>query len=199
MKIVKIPDLDMKEIRNIFSGFHTKRTEEDIFYNMCFVVCVPQTKYGTVLNAVNGLKSDDFFNRTTGDVNIKNRVSSVRFPNNKARYVKDLKERWIDIYAVIASNYPGEYKRKILVDMVNGLGMKTCSHFLRNMGEENLAIIDVHIINFMNVETPSNKKRYLEIESNFRDIAIKSGYSVAELDAYVWKTRSGVSWNDFIY
>jgi len=55
-------------------------------------------------------------------------------------------------------------KREWLVENVNGLGMKAASHFLRNLGNETFAIIDTHIIKFMNGAKPRNKKEYLAIE-----------------------------------
>lgn len=77
--------------------------------------------------------------------------------------------------------------------------MKTASHFLRNQGEKSLAIIDTHIIKYLQGEQHRNAREYLEMETEFRKRADEVGMSVAALDAYVWKVSSGTFWKDFIF
>jgi len=67
---------------------------------------------------------------------------------------------------------------------------KEASHFLRNIGSTNLAIIDFHIINLLInyglIEKPKTItcKKYLEIEGLLREIADKLDLNLAELDLY---------------
>jgi N-glycosylase/DNA lyase len=88
-------------------------------------------------------------------------------------------------------------KREWLVNNVSGLGMKSSSHFLRNQGAKNLAIIDTHIIKFMDARQPRTKNEYLQIESAFTDTAKSHNFTVAELDALVWKVYSKTPWSEF--
>ena len=80
---------------------------------------------------------------------------------------------------------------------VRGLGWKEASHFLRNIGYTDFAIIDFHIIDVLTkyniIEKPTvlTKRKYLEIEEFLRKIARKSDLNLAELDLYLWYMETG--------
>ena len=80
---------------------------------------------------------------------------------------------------------------------MKGLGYKEASHFLRNIGFDDFAIIDFHIIDILSrynlIEKPKalTKKRYLKIENLLKEIAKKSNLSLAELDLYLWYMETG--------
>ena len=90
--------------------------------------------------------------------------------------------------------------RNWLNENVYGLGMKEASHFLRNVGKKDVAIIDFHIVDLLNSEglldfdrkskslTPS---RYLEIEKVLLDLGKRLGLNLAELDLYLWYLETG--------
>ena len=86
-----------------------------------------------------------------------------------------------------------------MVENVKGLGFKEASHFLRNIGYKNLAIIDFHIVDILAgnkmIDKPKNRsltrKRYLEIESVLRKLGEKTKLSQAELDLYLWYMETG--------
>jgi N-glycosylase/DNA lyase len=90
--------------------------------------------------------------------------------------------------------------RKWLAENVDGLGFKEASHFLRNCGKKDVAIIDFHIIDLLNNEglisfdrrgrslTP---KVYLEIEGFLEGLAKKLGLDLARLDLYLWYIETG--------
>ena len=87
--------------------------------------------------------------------------------------------------------------RDYLVNRVKGFGMKESSHFLRNIGRKNLAIVDRHIIrvvveyNLMDEIRSLTKKRYLEVEEKLRKVAKKLEITLAELDLYLWYMKTG--------
>ena len=88
--------------------------------------------------------------------------------------------------------------REWLVNNVKGLGYKEASHFLRNVGYNNVAILDRHILNLMVEnkllkEKPKtlNKKLYLDIENKLELLAKKLGLNLAELDFYMWYLKTG--------
>ena len=69
-------------------------------------------------------------------------------------------------------------KREWLVKNIKGIGYKEASHFLRNIGYKNIAIIDFHILdllvkNNLLKEKPKTltKGKYLEIENILRKLA----------------------------
>jgi len=92
-----------------------------------------------------------------------------------------------------------EEKRDWLVKNIKGLGMKEASHFLRNIGCKNVAIIDFHIVDLLAknnlIEKPKNRaltgKRYIEIENILKELAEKTNTSLGELDLYLWYEETG--------
>lgn len=75
--------------------------------------------------------------------------------------------------------------------------MKEASHFLRNIGYSNYAIIDFHIIDLLEREgiikrpktlTPA---KYIEIENKLKEIGKKTELTQAELDLYLWYMETG--------
>jgi thermostable 8-oxoguanine DNA glycosylase len=92
--------------------------------------------------------------------------------------------------------------------------MKAASHFLRNTGNDDLAIVDTHIIKFMASLEPEEEreeaevrfrkmattiKGYETLEEHFEYIAYEAELSVAKLDALVWKNYSRTEWENFTY
>ena len=90
-------------------------------------------------------------------------------------------------------------KRRLLVKLVKGMGMKEASHFLRNVYVgRNLAILDRHILKSLVElkiieEIPKNLtiKRYEEIEEKMSNFAEKNGFSMFELDFVLWWKVTG--------
>ena len=91
----------------------------------------------------------------------------------------------------------GEEMRLWLVENVKGLGMKEASHFLRNVGHKDVAIIDFHIIDLLVREglvgkpKTLTKKKYVEIEKVLRELGKKVGLDLARLDLYLWYIETG--------
>jgi N-glycosylase/DNA lyase len=87
--------------------------------------------------------------------------------------------------------------REWLVNNVKGLGMKESSHFLRNIGYKDLAIIDFHIVDLLEreklIERPKTitPKKYLEIEQILAELGKKTNLNLAELDLYLWYLETG--------
>ena len=87
--------------------------------------------------------------------------------------------------------------RNWLVKNVKGLGMKESSHFLRNIGKLDYAIIDFHIVDILVkeniIERPKSitPKKYIEIEEELKKIAKKVNLSLGELDLYLWYMETG--------
>jgi len=76
--------------------------------------------------------------------------------------------------------------------------MKTASMFLRNMGEEDLSILDVHTLRFLGVTRIKNPNHYIMLEQEFRKRAQDHNLSVAGLDVYIWKVGADVPWEEFV-
>lgn len=87
--------------------------------------------------------------------------------------------------------------REWLVDNIKGVGYKEASHFLRNIGFLDVAIIDYHILDLLSkhyaIDKPKNmtRKRYLMIENILRDIAKETSLKLGVLDLYLWYMETG--------
>jgi len=89
--------------------------------------------------------------------------------------------------------------RDLLVQNIKGLGMKEASHFLRNIGFNDYAIIDFHIIDILtknNIIEPIKSKslspkKYTEIENVLKNLADRLNLSPGELDLHLWYLETG--------
>jgi N-glycosylase/DNA lyase len=120
-----------------------------------------------------------------------------RYPGMRARFIVEARKHKNSLKETIQSFGSEENAREWLAKNVKGLGYKEASHFLRNIGFDNLAIIDFHIIDILAkhgmIERPKTltKKKYLEIEGVLKRIAKKLGMNLAELDLYLWCAETG--------
>ncbi|MDI9645718.1 MAG: N-glycosylase/DNA lyase [Archaeoglobales archaeon] len=114
-------------------------------------------------------------------------ASGVRFWNRKAEYVeKALKEFYKIEKAIELDSF--EAREKLLE--IKGLGMKEASHYLRNVGREDVAIIDRHVLRWLlkrgQFVNKISKKEYLKMEKELSKIAEGMNLSLAELDLIIW-------------
>jgi N-glycosylase/DNA lyase len=119
-----------------------------------------------------------------------------RFPNARARYIAEARKSKEKL-AQAMNGLKGAELRNWLVQNIKGLGYKEASHFLRNIGYDDYAIIDFHIIDLLEkhriIERPKTltHKKYLEIESVLKKLAEKTRLTLAELDLYMWYMETG--------
>src|SRR3989344_4972298 len=122
-----------------------------------------------------------------------------RFPNARAKYIFLAREKINGLKKILESDESNLKKREEIVKNIKGLGMKEASHFLRNIGYKNLAIIDFHIVDLLVkhnlIEKPNSKfltpKKYLEIENLLKQLAQKTNLNLGELDLYLWYQETG--------
>ena len=126
-------------------------------------------------------------------------VLGHRFPNMRAKFIVEARKHKNNIRKTIESFSSDSERRKWFAENVKGLGFKESSHFLRNIGFKNVAIIDFHIVDLLSrsglIEKPKNKsltsKKYLEIENVLKVLAEKTNMSLGELDLYLWYEETG--------
>ena len=117
--------------------------------------------------------------------------SGVRFFNKKAVYLKEGIKKFDRIEKIL--KLEEKESREKLVKYVKGFGYKEASHFLRNLGRKQLAILDRHILNWLKeknylktIPSTLSKSFYLELEELLERIAEKKKVCLAELDLYLW-------------
>ena len=140
---------------------------------------------------------DDFFTLPENELAAKLRKFGHRFPAARAKYITEARKHIDTIKETLESFSDENELREWVVDNVKGLGFKESSHFLRNIGYDNFAIIDFHIIDLLVryklIEKPKTltKNKYLEIENLLKDLGDRADLSMAELDLYLWHLETG--------
>lgn len=120
-----------------------------------------------------------------------------RFPNMRAKFIVEARALKKDLANLLKKEKDERVIRDWITKNIKGLGYKESSHFLRNIGKDNCAIIDFHIIDILaenklikSCKTLS-KKKYLEIEEILSNLARKLKLTLAELDLYLWYLETG--------
>lgn len=118
-----------------------------------------------------------------------------RYPNARARYIAEAR-RYKGALPGVLSLGSAE-AREWLVQSIPGIGYKEASHFLRNVGRTDVAILDFHVLDHLArhriIKKPKTltKNKYLEIEGLLKKIAERVGMNLAELDLYLWFAETG--------
>jgi N-glycosylase/DNA lyase len=120
-----------------------------------------------------------------------------RFPNTRAKYI--VENRWIIGKMKDILKMDVKHSRIFLAENVKGIGWKESSHFLRNVGKDDVAILDKHILRIMKnydllkeLPKPSwNEKKYTEIEKILRTFAKKINEPLGKLDLFLWYMETG--------
>ncbi|MFH1587013.1 MAG: N-glycosylase/DNA lyase [Candidatus Diapherotrites archaeon] len=182
------------EIRKRLEEF-SKITGSGIFYELCFCLLTPQSNAKSCDAAVKRLMKQGFFGK---ELDPKEYVKPIRFYNNKTSYLIHTKNNYPEIKFRIDSLKTSSELREWLVKNVKGFGYKEASHFLRNTGHRNLAILDRHIMkNLLGFgvidEIPKSltAKKYLEIEKKFRKFSGRIKIPMDELDLLFWSMETG--------
>ena len=114
---------------------------------------------------------------------------------DKARFIVEAR-RYKNIKDILKGMDEKE-KREWIAKNIKGLGYKEASHFLRNTGHFNLAIVDRHILKKLHccglIRMPKTMtpKAYLKIENILQKICDKAKMSQGELDLYLWYAQTG--------
>lgn len=185
-------------IINRLSDFAAVRKDE-YFYELCFCICTPQSKAKSALAVQEKLMKKRFRENPFETSSIlSNPEHYIRFHNQKAKRLIEMREQYQKISDVLNSDATNEEKRKWLKTNVKGIGMKEASHFLRNIGCRGLGILDRHILSNLKLcdgikEIPklSSEKDYLKIEIEYKKFAEKIKIDIDELDLLFWYDKAG--------
>lgn len=172
-----------------------KGGEERWFSELCFCILTANYTAHGGIKIQNELGAEGFCNLPHPELVARLKELGHRFYNMRGKFIVEARGK-----EVKKELYGKEQKemREWLVENVKGLGWKEASHFLRNLGYFDVAIIDRHIISILQKygyinEAPKTlgKKKYLEIEQILDGIAKKAKMSQGELDLYLWYMKTG--------
>lgn len=169
------------------------------FYELCFCLCTPQSKATHALIVQQKLQQMGFKEHGGEVASILGDPSHyIRFHNTKAKRIHAARENWGRIEAALNSDITSIELRAELVRLVDGLGHKEASHFLRNIGHRNLAIIDRHLLRCLvdcqvldSVPPVGSATAYQRVEEKYRRFCIDIQIDMDEVDLLFWSAIAG--------
>ncbi|AAC06576.1 N-glycosylase/DNA lyase [Aquifex aeolicus] len=147
------------------------------------------------------LGEEGFLNKTKEELEEVFRKFGHRYAGQRAERIVEAREKFPKVKSLIEKEKNSKVIRELLADpkspyKIKGFGYKEASHFLRNIGFKDLAIIDRHISRFLMEKgllrqvksiTP---KVYLEAEKALESLAKELGLSLGELDLYIFYIKT---------
>ena len=172
------------------------KTSREIFKELCFCILTANFNAERSIEIQKKI-GDGFLTLPLPQLVEELKALGHRYPETRARYIVEARRYADSLKEIILRFKDANSLREWLVKNVKGIGFKEASHFLRNIGFSDLAIIDFHIVNILskygliNEFKTMTKKRYLEIEFILRRIAYCLNISLAELDLFLWYLETG--------
>ena len=121
-----------------------------------------------------------------------------RYPKARSKYIVEARRLHGRLSETVEHFEDAREAREWLVRNVKGFGYKEASHFLRNVGFRDVAILDRHILRYLKErglieEVPKTlgQRSYLKLEILLSAIARKLKLSLGELDLYLWYIMTG--------
>ncbi|WP_073072999.1 N-glycosylase/DNA lyase [Thermosipho atlanticus] len=179
-----------------FENLGKNGTEEELFIELSFCILTANWTAKDGIKAQKEIK-DGFLTLNLEELENALRKVGHRFPKARSKYIYE--NRWIlGKLKEIVSNDTND-ARVFLVNNIKGIGWKESSHFLRNVGKCDVAILDKHVLRLLKKydlikEIPKswNKNRYLSIEKIFKQVAQEFGECPGKFDLYLWYYLKGV-------
>jgi N-glycosylase/DNA lyase len=177
---------DFKKLKNA--------EKEKKFLELCYCICTPMSNAKKVYKIINEKNKKILLSGKDNEVK-KLLRTNCRFHNNKASYIVKARD-FLNNLDKLPTN--GFEARELLIKNVKGISYKEASHFLRNIGYRDLAILDGHIINslheigfFKTNDRPKSPKYYLEMEKEMKRFAKENKIDLDELDLLLWSNKTG--------
>jgi N-glycosylase/DNA lyase len=171
-----------------------EKGNRDWFLELCFCILTANSSARMGIKAQNEI-GDGFITLPFDELSKKLRELGHRFYRKRAEFIIEAR-KFLNIKEIVTSMKPFE-ARMWLKDSIKGIGMKEASHFMRNVGFLDFAILDRHILNVLNdygiADRPKTLtlKKYFEIEGKLLEVAKAVGMRVGELDLYLWYMKTG--------
>ncbi len=178
-----------------FKQYKKNATNNELFSELCYCILTANCQAQTCMN-IQKTFPYSFSNATKNQITTHLKKNHYRFPNIRSQYIIEAQSHKNKLKEIL-SNYDSIQKREWFIDNIKGLGMKEASHYLRNIGYDEYAIIDTHILSILQrykiIKKPKTitKNKYLQIEQQLQEIAIKTELTLAILDLYLWYMETG--------
>jgi N-glycosylase/DNA lyase len=177
------------------------------FYELAYCLLTPQSSAVNASQVVDALQAMEFLEIGEDPTHLlRDRRHYIRFHNTKARRLLEAREKVSSLVQELdgsrarenALASDGARMREWLLKNIRGLGWKEASHFLRNIGYTDLAILDRHILRNLrhhgvirSIPTSLTARTYCSIEQKFLKFSLSVGIPMDELDLLFWSRETG--------
>jgi N-glycosylase/DNA lyase len=180
-------------------GEFSRVPRSELFYELAYCLLTPQSSAVNAGKAVDALKAQRFLADGVDPEPLLHQPDFyIRFHKTKAKNLLAARDQFPLVLRELSNGRSSPALRLWLVNQVRGLGWKEASHFLRNVGHRDLAILDRHILRNLirtgvlrRLPKTLTAKRYAAIEAKFRDFAGQVGIPMDELDLLFWSMETG--------
>ncbi|KJE48956.1 MULTISPECIES: N-glycosylase/DNA lyase [Acidiplasma] len=196
-KVNEIRDNYFNSIEERVADFKNmgKSRNRSLFIELSFCILTANT------SAEMGIRTQRYINEGFIDYDLETLRSELRkikyrFYNKRSEYIVNARFIIPDLKKLLR-NRDRYYVREYLVENIKGVGYKEASHFLRNVGIFDFAILDKHIMKllhnfgFFNDIKIKSGKDYKKYEEIFNSIAYDFGMEPGIFDLYLWKMATG--------
>ncbi len=190
--------LKKSEIRKRLSEFKSPQSDREVFEELCFCILTANASAKMGLKSIAAIKNKIL---TADETGIKNLLKgNHRFYNARARYIVHTRNYLKKICGLNLKKLLNSFKsslerRKFFAETkdIKGIGYKEASHFLRNIGYSDYAILDKHILDCLKeLKIITEKdKNYIEIEQKMKIFSKKIKIDMDELDLTLWSYKTG--------
>lgn len=184
-------------------------SEYRLFKELVFVILTSQTSAKKAWEAAEQLNREKLLlNGDKSSIAEVLRENEVQYEENKASYII---ENRITLSQPTLQDPTNELKisfkidednldktRRWMVENLKGVGWKAASHFLRNVGYQNIAIIsnyiakDLHELGMTESSSiPNDEASYLKAEQRMNELSEELDISVEALDLVLWSMETG--------
>lgn len=174
-----------------------------LFKELCFCIFAANTSARMGIDTVNAL-GDALLYDSAENISLKLK-GIYRFWRVRARYVVHTREYLKQVCGMNIKDYISSFSsveeaRNHFAENKNimGIGYKEASHFFRNIGFFEFAILDKHVLKSLKElkvikGTPNagTRKRYLFIEGKMKRFSETTGIPMGVLDLLLWSGKTG--------
>jgi len=179
-----------------FAAVHSNRN--DVWFSeLCFCILTANSSARLGIKIQETLGAAGFLELTREEIAQRLRELGHRYSERRADFIVMARD-FRNIKDIVTRIDDEKKAREWLADNIMGLGYKEASHFLRNVGYSNVAILDRHVLRIMKdydivEEVPKAlaKRMYVEYEKRLTSLAIQVGMTLSRLDLYLWYMKTG--------
>lgn len=196
-KILSLKETISPLVEKRIKEFEKKNGEGDLewFSELSFCILTANTSAELGIKIQNNITPLEFATLSEDELSKRLKELGYRFYNTRAKYIHE-NQKFSNTIKKTIYGMEDQEKREWLVKNIKGFGYKESSHFLRNVGYKNFAIIDKHIFNLLKrhgftEESRITPKNYLILEGELKKLAETLNMDLARLDLYLWYIETG--------